>query len=128
MKKINPVTLLLLLIMLFMVSALLLKKSNQELKDLTDELNNVKIISKEYSTLKRSWNDKKQTLKTLDKIIKDSKIKNLSKDVKNKKITINIPNSSLKKISKFSNKILNSNFIILKFKITKTSLYIEMGY
>lgn len=128
MKKINPVTLLLLLFMLFMLSAVLLKKSNQDLQILTNELNNVKVISKEYSTLKRSWNDKKQTLNILDKIIKYSKIKNLSKDIKNKKIIINIPNSSLKKISKFSNKILNSNFIILKFKITKSSLYIEMGY
>jgi len=128
MKKLNPVTVLLVMIMLFMVSALLLKQSNQDLKNLTAQLNNVKVISKQYSILKKSWDNKKQTLESLDKIIKSSGIKNLSKEVKNKKITIDIPDSSLKQISKFSNKILNGNFIILKFKITKNSLYIEMGY
>ena len=127
MKKINPITILFISLITVFISLILLKQSNIDLKGQNEILKETKIIANEYSSLKRSWNDPKNVTKTVDKIIKQLKLKTLVMDDNKKKITITIKNGSYKTIDKFINKILNANLIILKLNIKKDSLYLEIG-
>ncbi len=128
MNKIDPFTVLLLAVAIFLSSFVLLKQSNEELIQSNIELKEFNIVANEYINLKSTQKTKNKTLKLIDKIIKSLGVKNVDKKVQDKNILVKLNNISLKKIDKFTNKILNQNLNILKLNITKNSVELVVGY
>ena len=126
MSKINPIVLLLLSTVILLSSFILLKQSSIDLTQNNYSLDKFQLLSREYNGLKKSWDKKEDTEKLLNNIIKSLGIKDISKEVKNKKIIVKFKNNSLSKIDKFVNKILNNNFNILKLNITQNSVELEI--
>jgi len=127
MKKINPMTIVLISLLFAVLSLVLLKQSTTKLKEQNSILIDTKTIANQYSSLKKSWNNPKQISKIINKIKRQLRLKKLSIVDNKKKITITIKNETLNNINKFINKICNANLIILKLNITKDSVYLEIG-
>ncbi len=128
MNKINPLTILLITIAIFLSSFILLKQSAVELKSSYSELSTYEELSSKYTKLKQAWDKKADTVKLLDKVIKSSGINNIDRKVENKKIILKFSDDSLSKIDKFVNKILNENLNILQLNITQNSVELVVGY
>ena len=127
MKKINPMTIVLISLLFAVLSLVLLKQSTTKLKEQNSILIDTKTIANQYSSLKKSWNNPKQISKIINKIKRQLRLKKLSIVDNKKKITITIKNETLNNINKFINKICNANLIILKLNIKKDSVYLEIG-
>ena len=94
------------------------------------EYNNVKkavSVGVEYASLNDGWNNKKNTMKILDKIISKLNIKNLTKDIKSKKVIIKIDEISTSKLDKLINRVLNKKLNILRLDMDKGSILLEVG-
>ena len=128
MNKINPLMLLLLSATIFVSSLVLLKQSKEELIQTSSELTEFHRLSNKYQNLKTSWDQKKNTIKLIDKIIKNTRLKNVDKKIEKKRVIIKISNESLKNIDKFINKLLNEKLNILKLNITQNSVELVVGY
>ncbi len=109
-----------------MLSISTFQKSEVKLNKKIENRDNFIVLSDKYNSLKKVWN-KKGTKKKLEKIAKQSSIKNISFKNNNKVLTIKIKDENIKKIDKFINKILNDSFIINKLNITLTQTTIEIG-
>jgi len=127
-NKINPLTLLLVSIIIFLTSLIFLKQSNIDIKQLNHELVEFESLSSQYHALNSNWNIKKKKITELNNILSSSGIKNIVKEIKKKKVIIKFNENSINKIDKFINKILNGNFNILKLNVTKNSVNLEIGY
>ena len=127
MKKLDPLYIMLLSLVVLIVSIVLFNKSINSVKQTQDELISINNIALSYSQMKKDWGSSQHTIKTMDKIIASVGIKTIDKKITNKKIKIKIDKLSLKKIDKFINKILNEKLNILKLNISGTSLDLEVG-
>jgi hypothetical protein len=91
------------------------------------ELNNIQNTAVSYSNIKNNWGDKKYTIKLVDNIIKSININVTTKKISKHKIMIQINKISSSKLDKFINKILNEKLNIVKLKITKNTISLEVG-
>ena len=127
MKKLDPLYVILLSIVVLIVSIILFNSSIKKLNKSQDELKNISLIAINYSNMKNDWNDKKNTIIKIDQIIRSLKIKRIDKKITNKKIKIKIEDVSSNNLDKFINKVLNKKLNILKLDITNNSINLEVG-
>ena len=126
MIRINPLLVLALSFVIFVVSITSVQKSNLELKSKTDELKQMISIGSDYKKLKQTW-DKQDIEKQMKKIARLSSIKNIFFKNNKKSIIITIKNENIRNIDRFLNKILNDSFVINKLNISKESITMEVG-
>jgi len=127
MKKLDPLYVILLSIVVLIVSIILFNSSIKKLNKSQDELKNISLIAINYSNMKNDWNDKKNTIIKIDQIIRSLKIKRIDKKITKKKIKIKIEDVSSNNLDKFINKVLNKKLNILKLDITNNSISLEVG-
>ncbi|MBT4708403.1 MAG: hypothetical protein HOJ96_01930 [Campylobacteraceae bacterium] len=127
MKKLDPLYVILLSIVVLIVSIILFNSSIKKLNKSQDELKNISLIAINYSNMKNDWNDKKNTIIKIDQIIRSLKIKRIDKKITKKKIKIKIEDVSSNNLDKFINKVLNKKLNILKLDITNNSINLEVG-
>lgn len=128
MRLINPLMLLLLSITIFLISFKVLDQSNEALNTSMEELNKYSTLSSKYHTLNQNWTNSKDKQRKLDKIIRQAKIKNIQKIESSKDVILTITNEPVKKVDKLLNKILNSNFEIIKYSVSKEKVTLQLGY
>jgi hypothetical protein len=127
MKKIDRLYMLIFSVTLLLISIISYNLSFNNLKTLEVELIDINNIGIEYSNTKKDWGDRKQSILTIEKIIKSTNLKTIDKKILKNKIKIKIENVSLKTMDKFVNKILNAKLNIIKLNITKNSVELEVG-
>ena len=127
MKKINSITILLVSIIIFLVIVNLYKYTNTNVQNVKSEYLEIQKLSLGFATSKKSLYTKGKAEQQLRKITRQLNIKNLSIVKKNKKLVVKVNKISFYEQEKFLNKVLNEKFIILKLKIEKNELEIEIG-
>ncbi|RLA82803.1 MAG: hypothetical protein DRG78_06140 [Epsilonproteobacteria bacterium] len=126
MIRINPMLVLLLAIVIFIVSISSLKQSEIELNSQIENRSDFILLSDKYKSLKSTWG-KKDIQKELKKIAKQLSIKDIVVVKKDKLIIVKIKNKNIRDIDRFINKILNNSFLINKLNITSKQAIIEIG-
>ena len=126
-KRITPITYLLVSISILFLSLILLNESKKELVNKNDSFNKYKEVSTNYLNLKENWDNSKNSKKIIDNIIKKVGIKDLVKKVNKKRIFIKFETKSVTKVDRFLSKVLNANLNIIYVNITKNSLELEIG-
>ena len=128
MNRFNPFYILVFSALIFSYSIFLLENENNDLIVATKDNKEFVNLANRYNTLQRTWGDNTKTLKKIENIIKQSKIKNANIISNDKTIKITIKNASLKSMDKFVNKVFNESIEVLNFSLTKKSLDMEVGY
>ena len=126
-KRITPITYLLVSISILFLSLILLNESKKELLNKNYSFNKYKEVSTNYLNLKENWDNSKNSKKIIDNIIKKVGIKDLVKKVNKKRIFIKFETKSVTKVDRFLSKVLNANLNIIYVNITKNSLELEIG-
>lgn len=126
-KKITPITYLLVSSLVLTLSLVLLAESKKELVNKNIDYFKYKEVSANYLNLKKNWDSSKYTINTIDKIIKKVKIKGLTKSINKKRVLVKFDTTKVSKIDKFLSKVLNSNLKIIYLNVTTNSLEIEIG-
>ena len=129
MKKfdINPLFLLFSSLLIFIISIYSLSTTKSNKQKSIDEFTKNNIIINEYKNLKNTWINKKVQRQIIDKLIKILHIENSNITQNKNKITVSIKKSNIQTINKFVNKLLNKKLNIIKLKITKNTLFFEVG-
>jgi hypothetical protein len=128
MKKfdINPLFLLISSTILLIISILSLNSSYIEKDKKISNINkNIKII-KRYNTLKNTWVDVKKQEKIINNIINQQQIQNARLVIDKNKIKVTII-SNTKVLHRFINKLLNEKLNIVRLKLYKDKLIVEVG-
>lgn len=128
MKKIDHITLLAIVFIVLLFSIVLLKKSQVAYENELVDYKSTLALSSQFKSLKSNWDHKENIDTKLKKIINASTIKNITQQKDRKKITIVVKNSSLSKIDRFVNKLLNESFIIEDLSIKKDTLELKIRY
>lgn len=128
MNRFNPFYILVFSALIFSYSIFLLENENNDLIVATKDNKEFVNLANRYNTLQRTWGQNTKTLKKIENIIKQSKIKNANIISNDKTIKITIKNASLKSMDKFVNKVFNESIEVLNFSLTKKSLDMEVGY
>ncbi|MEA2019872.1 MAG: hypothetical protein U9N59_15680 [Campylobacterota bacterium] len=126
MTRINPILILTLSVVIFIISFSSLHKNQQQLSSEIDNFNSLIVIANKYKGLKKEWDTKNIEAK-VKKIARLSNIKNISFSDKKKIIKITIKDEKIHSVDRFINKVLNDNFIIKKLNITKDTTIVEIG-
>ena len=129
MKRLNPLYIISLFITILVISIFLLSKEKNILKEKTEELNAIQLKTKEYTSLKNSWNNEKYANDTLDLILKNKIFSNqkILKASTNELIKLKIESDDPKILDNFLNKILNKELAIKKLEIEKRYINLEIG-
>ncbi len=128
MKKldIDPLFLIFSVLIIFILSIYTLNnKKEQKLDSFRSYIENKSTIIK-YNDLKKSWATKSVQISKVNNIIKTMNIKNANIIQTNNKIEVNIK-SNINNIHRFTNKLLNEKINIKRLKITKDSIYFQVG-
>lgn len=128
MNKLNPIYILALLFVCFIISYSLVSSKKKEY--FTSSLNymNVSVKVKDFKEYKSTWFNSKQVSKRIDSILKSStfrKEKILKTQVKDI-IKIKIESKKQKVLDKFLNRILNEKVIIKRIDIQKKYINLEI--
>lgn len=129
MKRLNPLYIISLFITILVISIFLLNEEKNILKEKTEELNAIQLKTKEYTSLKNSWNNEKYANDTLDLILKNKIFSNqkILKASTNELIKLKIESDDPKILDNFLNKILNKELAIKKLEIEKRYINLEIG-
>ncbi|HFU75140.1 MAG TPA: hypothetical protein ENK66_02735 [Arcobacter sp.] len=127
MNKTNPLFIFLGSIIILFIVVFSLFQSKKELVVAQDDFKSFEVVASEFSQKSRLYTKKTLIEKRIEKIIKKVNLANVKIDSINKKITISIQENNQQKLQNIVNKILNETFNITKFKLSKTSLIIEIG-
>lgn len=127
MKKINSLTILLISIIIFLIIVNLYKYTNSNIENVKSEYLEIQKLSLGFTTSKKSLYTQRKAEQQLRNITRQLNIKNLSIVKKSKKLIVKVKKMSFYEQDKFLNKVLNEKFIILKLKIEKNELEIEIG-
>lgn len=128
MKRISPLTILLISFALLLGSLIVQKKSKIEINESLYNVSSFNDIASDYKALNKDWNKKEKTKSVVEKIIKVSGIKNVTKKTNKGSLSITFNEKSISKIEKFVNRVLNESLIIKKLVITKESVEMEIKY
>ena len=130
MRRINPIYILVILIIISYISFIQVNNKKIELKANVDRLFLFKEKAKVYKTLSQDWNNKSKIEYEINKIsnIHQFRTLNISRINKYKSIELKISTSEEKLLENFLNKILNENIKINKFRLTSNNLFLEVGF
>lgn len=128
MKRISPLTILLISFALLLGSLIVQKKSKIEINESLYNVSSFNDIASDYKALNKDWNKKEKTKSVVEKIIKVSGIKNVTKKTNKGSLSISFNEKSISKVEKFVNRVLNESLIIKKLVITKESVEMEIKY
>ncbi len=127
MKKITPLNILFINILVLFLVLLLYSYTNSDIKNITKEYIEYKSLSVNYKNSKNSFYRKQEVENKIKKILRQLRIKNAIIKKSGKKLNIQIKKISLSKKDKLLNKVFNEKFIIIKFKIEKNNFLLELG-
>lgn len=129
MNRLNPLYLIMLFLTLVFISFYSLSNEKKAYFEKINELNDLELKAKEYSTLSTQWKNEKFVNKTLDDILKNSMFKNEKiikvENKENIKVRIESANPSI--LDNFLNRILNKPLIIKKLELDKNFISLEIG-
>ncbi|MBD3840499.1 MAG: hypothetical protein IE909_01210 [Campylobacterales bacterium] len=128
MKKINPLTLILVSVLLFLVSIVSLQKVNNQYYNEKDQMKNFFTKAQEYVVLKNHWYNKNEIKEKLQKHLKSSGISKFFIGENSSKISVEIDSFTLDSIDKLLNKILNDKFSIYAIELNKSNVKLEIGF
>jgi hypothetical protein len=129
MKRLNPLYIILLFLVIAFISIFMLKEQKNILTQKVNELANFEVKTKDFKDLKASWTNKDFINRNLDLILKNRMFVNqkiLRADTK-ESIKIKIESNEPKVLDSFLNKILNKEFIIKGLEVEKTFINLEIG-
>jgi hypothetical protein len=129
MKRLNPLYIILLFLVIAFISIFMLKEQKNILTQKVNELANFEVKTKDFKDLKASWTNKDFINRNLDLILKNRMFVNqkiLRADTK-ESIKIKIESNDPKVLDSFLNKILNKEFIIKGLEVEKTFINLEIG-
>jgi len=129
MKRLNPLYIILLFLVIAFISIFMLKEQKNILTQKVNELANFEVKTKDFKDLKASWTNKDFINRNLDLILKNRMFVNqkiLRADTKDS-IKIKIESNDPKVLDSFLNKILNKEFIIKGLEVEKTFINLEIG-
>ncbi len=126
MMRINPLYILALVVVLFLISISNLQNTKESLSQSKQENKQYLEVANEYQNLNKNWGKNSNSESKLNNILKVLDIQNISVNKKNKKIEIVIKDADIKKIDKLINKILNENIVIKSLYLTKNDFNMEI--
>ena len=126
-KKIDTIYILAGSFVLFLLSFSMWQNSQSTLNQSVEFVQTTKNNAVAYGAMKKDWGSSKEAVKRVEKILKNSHFKNIDKNIGSKKMKIKITNSSIQKIDKFVNKLLNTKLNITLLNISKNQVEIEVG-
>jgi len=126
MNKTNPLYILLLFIVLFIVSIIKYNQNNTKLQEITLQYNQANQLAKQYNENNKIWNNKNIS-SDIKKLAKSLNISTIQITTKNKITTIRISSLSTYLINKFINKLLNKKWNINKLKITNNFIMVQIS-
>jgi len=123
MNRINPLYVLVLLFVVFLMLMYKLDVSKEELKATQSDYKSTEALAIKLSSLKEVYSDKTNIKKSLEKILKHSALKSSSLDTKFKNSSLIITAKSIDKnsLNLLVSKLVNNSFIINKMKVRKLS-------
>lgn len=129
MKRLNPLYILALLMVILFISFSLLNEQKGAYELSEQELNNISTLSKDYKNLRASWDNEKYVNQTLDSILKSRSFRN-KKSLKvkvNKAIKVKLESSDPRDLNRFLNKVLNKKLLLKKMTLEKNYISLEVG-
>ncbi len=129
MKRINPLYIILLFLVLTLISFFVLQNKSKQLNSIFREYQNIQQKAKIYKSLKSRWLNKDFINQEIQKISSSSRFKSENISVTNdkNKIGVTIQSDNPKILEAFLNKILNSPLIIEKIDIKQKNISLEIG-
>lgn len=129
MKRINPIYILGLIIVLFIGSYTSLNNKKEEFRNSTKEINTLSKKAKNYKDYKDTWFNEKTIIKRVDSIIKNPSFRKekILKSQTENKIRIKMESQNPRILNRFLNRMLNEKFIFKKLDIQKSSITLEIG-
>jgi hypothetical protein len=128
MNKLNPIYILALLFICFIISYILVSSKKKEYVSSSLNYTNISVKVQDFKDYKSTWFNTKQVSKRIDFILKSStfrKEKILKTQVKNI-IKIKIESKKQRVLDKFLNRILNEKVIIKRIDIQKKYINLEI--
>lgn len=123
MKRINPLYIALLLVVIFVFVSIKLDSANFELSAIKDDYKNVSLISSKVSGLKSTYSNKVKIEKSIKNILKLSVMKSANIEYEMKKNSILLSSKSMNKntLNILMGRLLNRSYNIHSFEINKLS-------
>ena len=123
MNRINPIYVLALLFVVFLILMYKLESAKIQLKDAQISYSNTENLAIKLSSLKKIYADKKNIKKSLQKILKHSSLKSSSLVTKFRTSSLIITAKIIdkKSLDLLISKLVNNSFIISKMKVRKVS-------
>jgi len=123
MKRINPLYIALLLVVVFVFISLKLNMVKSELVDVKDDYKIRSFVSNQVSSLKVAYHDKAETKKSIDALLRFPAVKSANIDKEVKKDIIILSSKSIDKnvLNILMSRILNKTYRIHSFEIKKIS-------
>ncbi len=121
MIKFSYRIILLIIVSIFLISVIILDKTEQSFKNDYDQYTQYNKLGSRYISLKSSWLYKKNVDIQIKNILKSCNITTVTIKKSSKVLRVEFK-TTLKQLDKFINKVLNTNFIIKQLVIDKNSL------
>jgi len=123
MSRINPFYLVATLLVVLLFSFVKLSSIKEELAEVKSEYKGVNALSSELVGLKKVYATSKNSQKSLQRVLRNSALKDANIKQKNSKSSIKISSESIEKraLNRLLGKILNATYNITSFKIRKLS-------
>lgn len=129
MNRINPVYVLIGLFIIAFLSFVMVSSKKSEFERETQSLFTFKQKAKVYSDLSENWNNADKIKDTLNKVLNNSKFKqlNISRVDKDNSIKIKFSTKDPRIVDSFVNKILNEKLQIKRLDVTLFDVSLEIG-
>jgi len=123
MKRINPLHIGLLLVVILLFLIVQLNSTKSDLQDVSNEYASTKQLVSKLSSLKSIYGDKNKIKKALKKVLDQKSLKsaNITEKSTKKGIALSSPSMSKKALDTLMSKILNGSYNVSKLKIKKLS-------
>jgi len=123
MNRINPLHILFFVMLILLITMFKLNSSKNELAIVGETYNETLVVSSKLKEFHKTYEDRKQIKKSLDRILKRSSLRKANITKKVSKSNIIISSESMNKIALNSlmGKVINGSYNVVSLKIKKLS-------
>lgn len=129
MKRLNPIYIIALIAVLFIISFSVLNGKKSEYEELNNQFLSLNTKAKNFKEYKKSWFDEKYIIKKINLIVKSSSFRKekILKTQNKNSIRVKIESENPIVLNKFLNRVLNEKLRLKKLDIQKRSISFEIG-
>lgn len=129
MKRLNPLYIILLFLVVVLISFFKLAEYKKSYKEELGSLNEVKIKIKDYNNLTSTWKNEQYATKILNQLSNNRVFKSakISKSKNKRFISFKIESKNPRILDNFLNKILNKKLVIEKLELQKEFIDLQVG-